>query len=110
LVHGIASSSDTWGQFFDHWNEVLNCGDHPELARPGRLIIAPDLPGYGRSETDHVFNMVELASWLAKLLDELQVDKVHFVGNSMGCQVGLAFARMFPERIRSLNILISCSA
>jgi pimeloyl-ACP methyl ester carboxylesterase len=38
-------------------------------------------------------NIPELADWLARLLDHEKIERVHVVGNSLGCQIGLAFAR-----------------
>ena len=39
------------------------------------------------------------------ILNATGVEQVHFVGWSMGVQVGLEFYRRFPERIRSLSLL-----
>ncbi|MBC8135308.1 MAG: alpha/beta hydrolase [Fibrella sp.] len=75
-----------------------------EISRRGLCCpsLAPDMPGYGRSEGPpglRAMNIPELADWLARLLDHEKIERVHLVGNSLGCQIGLAFARRHPHRI-----------
>lgn len=61
------------------------------------------MPGYGESPgPGKALNIEEMAQWTARLLDALEIDRVHVVGNSMGCQVALAFTRLFPERVSAL--------
>lgn len=71
-------------------------------------IINPDLFGYGKSEAvfDKIF-IEQQALDLALLLDELQVENVHLVGLSMGGQIIVEFARLFPHRSKSLVICAS---
>lgn len=75
-----------------------------EISRRGLCCpsLAPDMPGYGRSEGPpglRAMNIPELADWLARLLDHEKIERVHVVGNSLGCQIGLAFARRHPDRV-----------
>lgn len=68
-------------------------------------LILPDLKGYGR--TDYRFDKIyieEQALDLALLLDELHIEQVHLMGLSMGGQIIVEFARLFPHRTRSLII------
>jgi pimeloyl-ACP methyl ester carboxylesterase len=75
-----------------------------EISRRGLCCpsLAPDMPGYGRSEGPaglRAMDIPELADWLARLLDHEKIERVHVVGNSLGCQIGLAFARRHPHRV-----------
>jgi len=88
------------GHPFDHtmWKYQI------EDLKDFRLIL-PDLKGYGK--TDFQFDKIfieEQALDLALLLDELQIEKVHLIGLSMGGQIIIEFARLFPHRSKSLII------
>ncbi len=68
-------------------------------------LILPDLKGYGR--TDYKFDKIyieEQALDLVLLLDHLKIDKVHLIGLSMGGQIIVEFARLFPLKVLSLVI------
>jgi len=94
LVHGLASNAGFWRY------------NIPELSKYFR-VIAVDLPGYGKSEKgDYSYNMTFFANSIKNLLDELKIQKVNFVGHSMGGQIGIQFDLMYPERIDKL-ILVS---
>jgi len=88
------------GHPFDHtmWSYQVDC-----LQR-FRLVI-PDLKGYGK--TDYQFERIfieEHALDLVLLLDALRIETVHLIGLSMGGQIIIEFARLFPRRVRSLVI------
>ena len=84
------------------WEPTLHEIERRGLCCPS---LAPDMPGYGRSEGPpgrRAMTIPELADWLARLLDQEKIERVHLVGNSLGCQVGLAFARRHPLRIGAM--------
>lgn len=88
-IHGLAGSGTVWIRALK------------EMSRRGEVarVIAADMPGYGESARPrHAMNIEELARWTARLMDALEIERAHIAGNSMGCQVALAFARLFPER------------
>ena len=73
--------------------------------------IAPDLPGFGRSQRDVPdYSIAAHADYAAQLLDHLEIRQVHLVGFSMGGGVALELARQGDERIRSLTLLASIGA
>lgn len=91
--------------------------DHTVWALQGRALafhgfnaLAPDLPGHGRSEASEAFgaSIDERAGWLGRLVDELGVDRVDLVGDSMGGLIALAFAARDP-RVRTL-VLVGTAA
>ena len=72
-------------------------------------VIAPDLPGFGRSTAPEegaseprAFAMADYADTVAALLDELGLDRVVLGGLSMGGYVAFACLRRFPDRIAGL--------
>jgi pimeloyl-ACP methyl ester carboxylesterase len=75
------------------------------FARHGFAVVAPDLPGHGRSAGAPLKSIVAMADWLERLLDELGVARVAVVGHSMGSLVAQAFARLHPDRCRALALL-----
>ena len=92
LVHGLANSVITWRKNIE------------PLARDFR-VIALDLPGHGLSDMPMVrFGLSEGAAFLAAFLDEVDVERAHLAGNSMGGAVALELALARPERVASLTL------
>ncbi len=78
----------------------------PALADRFR-VIAPDMPGYGRSSKglDRKDPFGELARAMLGLLDSLGVEKAHVLGNSLGGSCALRLALEAPERADRLVLL-----
>lgn len=94
LIHGMAGSSDTW-------RHVM-----PTLARD-HVVIAPDLPGHGRSDkTPGDYSLGAAANTLRDLLIGLDVNRVTVVGQSLGGGVAMQLAYQHPELCERL-VLIS---
>ncbi|WP_328715297.1 alpha/beta fold hydrolase [Nocardia salmonicida] len=76
------------------------------LASQFRVII-PDLPGYGRSTkgVDQTDPFGYLADAIRGLLDELGIDKAHFVGNSYGGACALRLALDTPNRVDRMVLM-----
>ena len=82
-------------------------------ALAGRFrIVAPDLPGSGDSvkPLGAPYDALYFARAVIGLLDALQLDRVHLIGNSMGGRVALEVALRHPERVRRLALLSSSLA
>ncbi len=75
------------------------------FARHGLAVVAPDLPGHGRSGGDPLPSIVAMANWVETLLETLQIEQAAVVGHSMGSLVASAFARLHPQRCRALALL-----
>ncbi|WP_265443577.1 alpha/beta fold hydrolase [Flexivirga meconopsidis] len=74
-------------------------------ALAGRFsLVIPDLPGYGRSakyiDADDPFG--DLAASVRGLLDELDIDRAHLVGNSYGGAAALRLALDRPDRVERM--------
>lgn len=86
LVHGLIASSRTMRP----------------LARalsPHVRVLAPDLPGFGRSRGGPALGLDALAGSLVDWLDALEVERAAFVGSSTGCQLVVNLAARHPERV-----------
>jgi pimeloyl-ACP methyl ester carboxylesterase len=75
----------------------------------GYRVIAPDLPGFGRSEMPAGRISIQgFARVIDALCDRLDVVEPVVVGNSMGGFIGAELALAFPTRLRKL-VLISAA-
>ena len=84
----------TAGQTGEQWREVLL-----ELPAAGYRVIAPDLPGHGRSDPapdGPVEDLARYAGWCGELLDRLGVERAHLVGCSIGGRIVLDLAGRRP--------------
>ncbi|WAC54212.1 alpha/beta fold hydrolase [Gordonia sp. SL306] len=93
LIHGMAGSSATW-------DAVI-----PALARRYR-IIAPDLPGHGDSDKPRGdYSLGAFAAFLRDLLDEIGIDKVTVIGQSLGGGVAMQFTYQHPDYCERLVLI-----
>ncbi len=78
----------------------------PVFAEHFRTLVV-DQPGYGKSDKPDVEGnyFTFAANALNGLLDELGVDRVHLVGNSLGGGTAVRFALNFPERAGRLVLM-----
>jgi pimeloyl-ACP methyl ester carboxylesterase len=66
-------------------------------------VVRYDLRGFGKSTTEDVpWSMRED---LRRVLDHLEIEQTHLVGNSMGGSTCLDFTLEHPERVRSLTLV-----
>lgn len=65
-------------------------------------VIAPDMPGWGQSDTQTEDTGRDHVAVLIELLDELGIDKAALVGNSMGGMTAVAAAIEHPDRVSHL--------
>src|SRR5271168_590949 len=78
----------------------------PVFAERFRTLVV-DQPGFGKSDKPPVEgNYFSFAAGaLAGLLDELGIDRVHLVGNSLGGGTAVRFALRYPERAGRLVLM-----
>jgi pimeloyl-ACP methyl ester carboxylesterase len=74
---------------------------------PRFRTIALDLPGFGDSSKPigAAYDARFFARACIDLLDALQLDRVHLVGNSLGGRVALEIALRYPDRVGRLALL-----
>lgn len=83
----------------------------PQLPALGRSfqVIRYDHPGHGGSpELDPPATVEGFAEEVVRLLDELELETVAFCGISLGGMVGMALARIAPDRVDRL--VLACTA
>jgi len=70
-------------------------------------VHAPDLPGFGSSCKPALggYNARWFAEIMFGLMDQLEIDRTHVVGNSMGGRVAIEMGLNAPERIGALGLL-----
>jgi pimeloyl-ACP methyl ester carboxylesterase len=90
FVHGAMNDHSVW-TLLARW-----CANH------GFAVLAPDLPGHGRSAGTPLGSIEDLARWLLALLDAAGVAKANWVGHSMGSLIALEAAAQAPERATRL--------
>ena len=93
LVHGLGVSS----RYFAPLARRLQ-------AR--HTVLAPDLPGYGRSATPpRALDIPPLADALREWLDVVGIPAATLVGNSLGCQIAVDLALRAPDRVPRLVLI-----
>jgi pimeloyl-ACP methyl ester carboxylesterase len=99
LVHGNVSAA----RFFEELMVALP---------PEYRLIAPDLRGYGRSETAPVNatrGVRDFSDDLHALIETLGLVRPHLVGWSLGGNVVMQYAIERPENVRSLTLIATGS-
>jgi pimeloyl-ACP methyl ester carboxylesterase len=95
LVHGMAGSSSTWRFVLPTLSEHFT-------------VIAPDLPGHGRSAKPRGdYSLGAFASSLRDLLVALGHERATLIGQSLGGGIAMQFAYQFPERCERLALVSS---
>ncbi len=96
LIHGSGPGVSAWA----NWRLTI-----PALATSFR-VIAPDIVGFGY--TDRTVDRYDVDTWVRHtvgVLDALQIETAHVVGNSFGGSLALALAIRHPERVRRLGLM-----
>jgi pimeloyl-ACP methyl ester carboxylesterase len=98
LLHGFLEDHSIWINFSDKLSEKFN-------------VISIDLPGFGKSSVFSTLHSMEfMAKAVKHILDEENVDKFILAGHSMGGYVSLAFAKLYPEKLKGLVLFHSQAA
>lgn len=81
-------------------------GDLNALARRYHAyIVAPDRPGYGKSDPAHASSALASVADLTALADALSLRTFHIAGISAGCAGALAACFVIPNRVRSATLI-----
>lgn len=98
LIHGAGLDHSVWA-LHSRW-----------LAHHDRNVIAPDLPGHGKSGGVPLASIGAMADWILFLLDALGAEQATLVGHSMGTLVALEAARRRPAQARALGLIGAATA
>ena len=94
LLHGAQNDHSVWAL------------QSRALAHRGFAVLAPDLPGHGRSSGGAPLETVEaMAAWALALLGAAGVEQALLVGHSMGSLIALEAAYAAPQRVSGLALL-----
>ncbi|MEO8540890.1 MAG: alpha/beta hydrolase [bacterium] len=80
-------------------------GPVAELLRPGFRTIRYDARGCGRSSATSDFTLENSLADLEAIRTSLDIDRWVTLGHSAGCELSLAYAIAFPERVTALICL-----
>jgi len=82
------------------WSDII-----PGLAQYHR-VIAPDLPGYGKSDRPDVeYSLEYYRDFLCRFMDALQIESASLVGLSLGGGTALAFVLQHPHKVKKLVLV-----
>jgi pimeloyl-ACP methyl ester carboxylesterase len=93
LLHGAGFDHTCWA-LHSRW-----------FAHHGFGVLAPDLPGHGRSSGTPLSTIADMADWTAALLDAAGVTKAKLVGHSMGSLIALEIAARHPAKVSALGLI-----
>ncbi len=91
-LHGFTGSAETWRSF-------------SEAAETSFTVVAVDLPGHGASDSppdSRLYTMERHVQALAEILDRLGLERVGWLGYSLGGRIALSAAVALPERTAAL--------
>jgi pimeloyl-ACP methyl ester carboxylesterase len=92
LLHGMSASADSF-------RETMH-----ELASE-HWLIAPDIPGFGHSDSTTPYTFSHLVEWLAAFYEALQLPPVILLGHSFGGTLAVTFAVEYPEDVDKLLLM-----
>jgi pimeloyl-ACP methyl ester carboxylesterase len=93
FVHGLGSYAPAWIKNVESLKTSFRC-------------IVVDLPGYGKScKGKYEGSMTFYAQILVEFMDSLGLRNVHFAGHSMGGQISITTALLYPNRVSSLILV-----
>ncbi|NTU93391.1 MAG: alpha/beta hydrolase [Chlorobiaceae bacterium] len=95
FVHGAGGSSSIWfmqiKEFVKHFN-----------------VLLVDLRGHGKSKQlasvkeEHYYNFEDITRDIIDVLDELRIEKAHFIGISLGTILIRNLSELVPDRVESM--------
>src|ERR1700731_37207 len=93
LLHGAGFDHTTWA-LHSRW-----------FSHHGYNVLAPDLPGHGRSSGAPLPSIADMADWTAALLESAGATKARLVGHSMGSLIALETAARHPAKVSGLSLI-----
>lgn len=92
MLHGMSTSADSFRETMheladDHW------------------LIAPDIPGFGYTDSTTPYNFTHLVEWLAAFCDALHLPSVALMGHSFGGTLAVTYALDYPEQVEKMLLM-----
>lgn len=97
MLHGGGPGASAWSNF----GRAL-----PHFASSYRTLLV-DQPGFGHSDKPPVVGNYyrHSADYVVKLLDELGIERIHLLGNSLGGGTAMRLALTYPDRVGRLILM-----
>jgi len=98
LLHGSGLDHTVWAllaRFFAH---------------RGASVLAPDLPGHGRSGGAPLPSIAAMADFAAGLIAAVGAREAGIIGHSMGSLIALETAARHPQRVAALALIATAAA
>ncbi len=94
MLHGVSADKEVWARFARHFASR-------------HQVIIPDMLGHGETGFSRAwsYSPTSQASHLVGLLNALNVDKTHVIGNSMGGYIAACLAAQHPDRVLSATFV-----
>jgi abhydrolase domain-containing protein 6 len=94
LLHGFGAESGNWNRMAKR------------LTKRSR-VIAPDLPGWGRSTRleDGSYGYPVQVERIHRLVQKLGLTRFHLMGHSMGGGIAARYAAKYPEEVMTLGLM-----
>lgn len=71
-------------------------------------VYAPDLPGFGNSQSiSDDFQVAEFVDFIKNFTDKLSLERFHVIGHSLGGGIALHFSLKYPQRVTRLVLVSS---
>jgi len=93
MLHGAGFDHSTWA-LHSRW-----------FAHHGFSVLAPDLPGHGRSAGKALSTIADMADWTAALIDAAGAPKARLIGHSMGSLIALETSARHPDKVAGLSLV-----
>ena len=94
MLHGYSADKNVWLRFARHFVDDYH-------------VIIPDMAGHG--DTTFVsgsdYSITAQSQRLSALLNTLNIDQVHIIGNSMGGFISADFSLSFPDRVLTTGLV-----
>ena len=92
FVHGVGLTHEIWDPQLDFFNN--------------RSTLSYDILGHGKSSLNkEKISFDDFSDQLINLIDELNINKIHLIGFSIGSLIARNFATRFNDQIQSLILL-----
>src|ERR1700730_8550730 len=98
FLHGAGLDHTVWA-LLSRW-----------FAHRGTAVLAPDLPGHGRSGGDPLGSINALADWTAALIETAKAGAARIIGHSMGSLVALETAARHPKNVTAIGLIGAAAA
>lgn len=95
LLHGLFADKEQW--------HTIMC----RLSEAGYQAIAPDLPGYGKSNGFPLsdYALENQTTLLHELMEKIGIKSFDLAGSSMGGAIARLYAQRYPNQVRSLAFI-----